>query len=96
MAIVTPPDPLVKTPAPAPEPLMIKLPPSVKRFDPGVSVAPALMVKGIPASKTFGSPRVITPVLVITTPLAMVNGFVHSAPVVNGADLLYCRVAAGP
>ena len=87
--MVTPPGPLVKTPAPAPEPLITKFPPRVKRLAPGVRVAPALMVNGIPAPKTFGSPRVITPVLIITTPLVMVKGLIHSAPVVKGADLLY-------
>ena len=81
---VNPPDPLVIVPVPP----RIRSPPRVKRFAPGVNVAPVLIVSGMPSLKVLPAESVIVPPL-ITTPLAAANGVTHSKPAAKVPVLLY-------
>jgi hypothetical protein len=77
-------------------PLLIKLPLNVSPKFPVASVAPLLIVSGIPALNTFAAFIVIVPVLAMITPPVAVNGVFHSLPAVLDVGVLYRKVAAEP
>ena len=75
------------------------VPPTVKvhvLVAPVANVAPALIVSGTFVPKVFAVFVVIVPIPPMITPPVPLNVAGHSKPVVNGAVLLYCRVAAVP
>ena len=80
---VTPPLPLVKVPPEA----MFRLPPRVRRFAPGVNVAPAFITNDTLSANVLAPSSVMAPVPPIITPPDVVNKAGHSEETVLAKDV---------